>query len=155
MSLQTGDDSDLVRVSSLSGILSQIGGPLQVSAGIGDDDVLIVDDSGSSAGKSLQVTASGISGFGSTQIGYEFVDDLRVSLGNGNDLVRILSTHAGETLVDTGGGQDQIFVESIAGATSLLSGEGDDSIRVSSSASRVSDIGSGLSVSAGGGLPTN
>ena len=143
--LLTGDDSDLVSVS-------QIGGPLQVSAGIGDKDVLIVDDNGNSAGRTLEVTANSISGFGSAQIAYESVDDLRVSLGNGNDLVRILSTHTGETLIDTGGGQDQIFVESIAGATSLLAGDGDDSIRVSSSASRVSGIGSGLSVSAGGGL---
>ncbi len=150
--LLTGDDSDLVSVSSPSGALSEIGGPLQVFAGIGDEDVLIVDDSGNSAGRTFEVTAQTVSELGSAQIEYESVDDLRVSLGNGDDEVRVLSTHAGETLIETGGGQDQIFVESIAGATSLLSGEGDDSIRVSSSASRVSGIGSGLNVSAGDGL---
>ena len=101
-SINTSGGADQIRVSSLTGTVAGIHGLLEISAGVDENDVLIVDDSGNSAGVMLQLTSTNLTGFGSASIVYDAVDDLQVKLGSGNDIVLVASTHPGETLIGTG-----------------------------------------------------
>ncbi|MCU0963162.1 MAG: hypothetical protein MUF48_23970, partial [Pirellulaceae bacterium] len=146
-----GDDSDFVRVSSLDATLSGINGLLELRAGVDDNDILALDDSGSALGATVQLDSETITGLGSTAIVYRDVDYLQVSLGTGDDVVDVVSTHRGETLVDTGAGADEIAVTSTDGVTRLLSATGNDAIRIGSPDVGLAAMRGEIDVSAGNG----
>ena len=150
-SIDAGGGADQIRVSSLTGTVAGIHGLLEISAGVDENDVLIVDDSGNSAGVMLQLTSTNLTGFGSASIVYDAVDDLQVNLGSGNDIVLVASTHPGETLIGTGTGADLITVISTGGSTTLLSAAGDDLIQVILPPFGLPGIRDELSISAGDG----
>ena len=68
------------------------------------------------------------------QILYAGLASVTLSLGSGNDLVTIQSTHDGTTAVNTGAGNDRVAVQAVSGATNINSGTGDDTIYVGSGA---------------------
>ena len=60
------------------------------------------------------------------------LDELVITLGGGNDLFTILTTHAGTTELNTGEGNDRIALRAINGATRVMTGAGDDTVKVGS-----------------------
>ncbi|MBD2359482.1 hypothetical protein H6G41_33770, partial [Tolypothrix sp. FACHB-123] len=69
--------------------------------------------------------------------------------GDGEDNVTVESTHNGETNLNTADGNDNIYIESIYGNTTVRSAQGDDSITVSSSQQLLDNIANTLTVSGG------
>ncbi len=60
------------------------------------------------------------------------LDDVVVVTGRGNDAVAVRDTHAGETVVDTGAGDDRVDVHAVRGNTTILAGAGTDTVNVGS-----------------------
>jgi hypothetical protein len=65
---------------------------------------------------------------------YRGLEVLTIELGSGNDIFHVVSTHTGATNIDSGAGNDQIFVQSIDGHTTIDAADGDDVFRVGSEA---------------------
>ena len=65
---------------------------------------------------------------------YSGLSAVNLSLGSGNDLVTVVTTHTGTTTINTGSGNDEVAVRSINGATAVLTGGGSDTIDVGTEA---------------------
>src|SRR5262249_8031463 len=78
----------------------------------------------------ITVTGSGIPG----DIIYTGLASVSLSLGSGNDLVTVETTHTGSTSISTGGGNDRVAVRDTHGATSVFTGDGNDTVYVGSEA---------------------
>ena len=65
---------------------------------------------------------------------YWNVEDVRLTTGEGADVITIASTHTQSTTVTTNNGNDRIAIRTISGNTTISSGAGDDVIAVGSTA---------------------
>src|SRR6185437_1908753 len=113
---------------NFEGNLQGIGAALIVQGGgQGDIDRLNVDDSADLTGRSGLLQTTTITGLGMAAAGitYTQFEALHVTLGFGNDLFHVATTHFGTTRISGGPGNDRITVESIQGATQI---EGDDPV---------------------------
>ena len=65
-------------------------------------------------------------------ITYANFEMLSLYLGSGADAFEVISTHAGETLIDLGGGNDAAAVRRVLGHTTILGATGNDTITLGS-----------------------
>src|SRR5262249_39401590 len=78
----------------------------------------------------ITVTGSGMPG----DIIYTGLGSVSLSLGSGNDLVTVETTHTGSTSISTGGGNDRVAVRDTHGDTTVTTGDGNDTVYVGSEA---------------------
>ena len=139
--VETGAGSDTVDVGSEAGLwldntthqssftdfngtLAGITSSLTVDGGAATTgDQLNVDETGDTVGRTGTLTSTQISGLGLPDpITYTNFQALHIVLGSGNDTFTIASTHAGPartTTVEGGIGNDQIYVQTIDGPTTV------------------------------------
>ena len=143
--VNAGSGDDIVNVGTSApatgGTLNQISAPLHLR-GDGDFDTLNVDDSGDTGSNSGTLGAARIEGLGmSDGVTYLTFEVLDLILGSGADDLLIESSHAGETGVALGDGNDTANVGSrapaiggtlngIGGLVTLLGGNGFDIVNV-------------------------
>ena len=149
--VDAGAGSDTVNVGSLStptatgnggGNVDAIQSALVVIGSVqsgGGIDRLNVDDSGDTSSNDGVLTSTTITGLDMAPGGitYSGFEDLNIWLGTGGDRFFVDSTHAATTQLYAGNGteavnevDDQIWVNTIAGVTSLYGQEGNDTLRV-------------------------
>ncbi|MHC4561200.1 MAG: hypothetical protein ACYS8X_00330 [Planctomycetota bacterium] len=136
----TGIGNDTVNVGSAApatgGNVNGINGLLTLVADGGANDVLNVDDTGDAAANTGLLTATRLTGLGMAAnnpakgIDYSGFETINILLGSGNDDFTIDATHAGETNLYVGGGNDTVAIETIAGVTNVFGEAGDDLITV-------------------------
>ena len=129
--VETRGGGGTVNVSSDTGTLNEIDGPLTIVADGGSDQINF-EDSGDPLDNTGVLTSSTLTGFdmvaqGITYTGFE---DLNILLGKGNDTLDVLSTHAGTNQIDTSGGNDIVNIETIDGVTTVALASGDDTVNV-------------------------
>ena len=98
-----------------------------------DFDQVNVDDSDDENDNDGRLTLNRITGLDMADgdyIDYFDAEDLNIDLGRGHDTFTIESTHTGTTKLDTGPGNDTIYVQTIAGETTINTQSGDDTINV-------------------------
>ncbi|HSF97125.1 MAG TPA: calcium-binding protein, partial [Ornithinibacter sp.] len=147
------------------GLLDDIDAALVIDGGSGPGslsglDILTVDDTGDTAANTGALTATTITGLGMAAAGitYTTFEDVAIALGSGDDTFTVHSTHAGPfrpTSIHTNAGNDTVIVRSVSGPLSVDTGADTDTVRVSSTASGVGGVLTGidalLTVSGGGG----
>jgi hypothetical protein len=135
--IATGAGSDTVVVTSTApvagGSVNRIRAALQIAGGDGDSDSLTIDDSADTARNTGSLNAVKLAGLGTAAgIDYSGIDLLTVNLGLGGDEFTITNTHAGTTVLNTGGGADTIHLLATAGITMVNAGSSADTINVQS-----------------------
>jgi len=127
---------------------------LTVKGGTGTDS-LTVDNSGDLADTAGVLSDARLTGLGLTgQIDYGSFEALTLLTGAVNDVLTIESTHKGQTVVNTGEGNDTVNVETILGATSIDLSVGDDTVNIGNLQQRLSGIAAQLTVKGGSGSNT-
>jgi Ca2+-binding RTX toxin-like protein len=114
-----GNDPDTFNVGDAGGTVNGIQAPLTVRGQnhTGNGDTLNVDDSGDTGPNAGTLTATAITGLGMLAgITYETIEAVNIGLGAGADVFNVRSTSA-LTNLNTGAGDDRIFVSSLASAT--------------------------------------
>ncbi|MCA9166726.1 MAG: hypothetical protein KDB23_03625, partial [Planctomycetales bacterium] len=153
-----GDDGTTFKVGSNTnsfideiGVLSTIAAKLTLNGGTGPD-TLKPDDQGNSAGSVGDISATLITGFGmgSEGIIINSMDDLQVTLGVGNDLLRVASTY-GTATIKTGTGMDTVYLTSMAGDTTIQTEQGNDFIRIGEGANGTVGLNGTLTLDGGNG----
>ncbi len=134
--IQAGKGKDVVDIGSLvrasGGVVDFMAGSLSV-LDVGVGNVLNVDDTGSTAGKSGTLGASTLSGLGMGGIiTYSGFQAFNLRLGSGDDDLTVASTMAGATFVNAGPGDDTVNVQSTGGPTTIVGGTGNDTINIGS-----------------------
>jgi len=141
LNLNMNGGNDTVNVGSLApgigGTLNAIGDLVTVDGG-DDFDIINVDDTADNDDNNGILAATLLTGFGmGAGIDYQTVEQLDISLGQGDDDVLVDSTMAGNggfepiTLLRTGGGADTVTVDLQAGTDgffSLNTEGGDDKV---------------------------
>jgi Ca2+-binding RTX toxin-like protein len=143
LNLNMNGGNDTVNVGSnapgISGTLNAIGDLVTVDGG-DDFDIINVDDTGDTGANAGTLDATRLSGFGmgaGAGIEYGMIEQLDISLGQGDDTVSVIGTMAGNggfdpiTLLRTGGGADTVTVDLDAatdGFFSLNTEGGDDDV---------------------------
>ncbi|ADB17518.1 autotransporter-associated beta strand repeat protein [Pirellula staleyi DSM 6068] len=132
----TGDIGvDTFQVFDSGNSASNIASTLSFNGVAGDDDALIVDDSGSAAADSVVITRTTIEGLtiaSGIDITFTSIDDLDVTTSGGADTIRVNMTEAAndlDTAVVTGAGDnDQFYVNAadFLARLTLNGGLGDD-----------------------------
>ncbi|ADB16950.1 autotransporter-associated beta strand repeat protein [Pirellula staleyi DSM 6068] len=132
----TGDVGvDTFQVFDSGNSASNIASTLSFNGVAGDDDALIVDDSGSVSADSVVITRTTIEGLtiaSGTDITFTSIDDLDVTTSGGADTIRVNMTEAAndlDTAVVTGAGDnDQFYVNAadFLARLTLNGGLGDD-----------------------------
>ncbi|HAM72035.1 MAG TPA: hypothetical protein DCM86_10365, partial [Verrucomicrobiales bacterium] len=132
-------------VLNVGGLAPGIGGVVDGVQGLlifrgSGADLLAVDDTGSTAAKTGQLTATTLTGLGmgAQGIRYDGMTDLALSLGHGGDHFFIQGTAAGATTVLNSGDEpdsdnlvnDVVNINSVAGPTTVNAGSGNDVVRV-------------------------
>jgi acrosin len=144
--VKTGFGDDTVHVGNQSQSLRGIQSDLVIRGSLGSD-VLQITNTGATTDPSSVITDSIIAGLGMAgTIHYGAVELLDIQLGASNDSLQVLNTHAGQTQIDTGSGNDNISIASITGATTLKTGSGDDSTIIGNSSRTLSTIANSLIV---------
>jgi hypothetical protein len=112
--------------TNLTGNIDAINGLLTVDGGTGTLDVLNVDDSNpTNETKSGTMSGSTIRGLEMEEgIDYTTLEYLNIWLGSGGNTFTINSTHAGNTVVSTSGGEDTIHINDVNGIL-VVNGEAD------------------------------
>jgi hypothetical protein len=158
--LNTGAGDNTINIGSLqpnsNGVLTGINGKVTVN-GQGSADVLNVDDTGDTAGGTLIMTATTLSGLGMAAndplmgIVYQGIVALNINLGSGADTVNLRgNTVTTTTTINTGAGANVINIGSTAGTATPgtldkvqglinLSGGGSDTLNVDDSGSSVAE----------------
>ncbi len=127
-----GDDS--LFASPFGGKLDAVAG-LQFNGDDGTDSVLINDMNNpydTALNSQYEVSSTGVSRYGShpvpqvpfvtKAIGFQATENLTLFTGDNNDVVNVASTPDGETLIETGGGSDTLYVTQAAGNLELAAG---------------------------------
>ena len=124
----------------------------QATAG---DDKLVALHNDASGGAGV-LTAAELNGLGLTDtVSFTDVEQLDISLGEGNDQFTINSTHDRDAAfkgsspavrVDAGGGNDEVVVNNISDATTIETGSGTDEIIIGQDGLVVSGIGADLTI---------
>ncbi len=134
--VNTGGGSNLNVVNAGSkeptagGILDEIQGALTV-VGKGAD-TMNMDDTGSVIAKTGTLTATNLTGLnmGSGGIAYSGLAFVNIDLGSGGNTFAIASTIAGQTLVNSGTGNDTINVQTTNGPTTVNTGGGTNTVNI-------------------------
>jgi Ca2+-binding RTX toxin-like protein len=132
--INAGAGTDTIIVGSLApdsgGLLDGIGGALLIEGGA-DADSLHLDDTGDTLANAGALTPTGITGLGmSVGISYGTMETLDIALGSGADSFTIDDTHAGETNLATGAGEDLIELLGNSGITTIASGADADRVNI-------------------------
>ncbi|TVS20405.1 MAG: calcium-binding protein, partial [Planctomycetaceae bacterium] len=136
VTIELGDGDDVVRIASdaasgapdLAGNLHGIAALLDLSGGNGNDQ-LFLSNAGDQEDREGSLTLSNVNGLGMTgsirYFGFDLVD---LTLGDGDNIFRISTTHAGETFLRAGSGNDEIDVVNIVGNTRVETGAGNNTV---------------------------
>ena len=186
VTVNTGGGNDTVDVGSEAGFWPTLGGltdfkgnanlikaALTIDGGGGSDSVTVDDttDGGHNIGTLSFNQLVGIFNNGAGYVGslsYSNLESLSVNLGNGGNTFAVQSTHGSpsviaSTFIDTGNGADAVYVDSVAGPTTITTDAGDDTISVGSttgpglpnlSLSTLDNIDALLTLDAGSGFNT-
>ncbi len=141
--------------SNTGGVLSGITAALTINGASDTRSDLSIDDSAYAATASGQITDDSVTGFDMTgSIAYSNIDNLHVTLGNGNDSLNVLSTAAiagnaagTQTTVTLGNGNNTVAVsdagtlDQINGALILAGGSGTNTLLVDDSAEQTDETG--------------
>jgi acrosin len=121
VTINTGGGNDKVKVGLqvdsnefLSYVLAAVAGPLTVHADGGDEDLLWLRDTGTSAGQDYSISATTVLRSGVAAITYDGVENLTVSAGGHDDVFRVSGTSAATTL-NAGLGNDEVRVGKVVG----------------------------------------
>ena len=149
--VRTSSGDDNITVSNSEQMLDDISARLTLSGGTGNDN-LSVDDSGDTTNNIAILNDTQINGLGMNgEINYGSFEKLNLKLGSGSDILAVESTHDGETDINTGEGNENVYVEAIYGKTTVRTSSGDDNITVSNSEQMLDDISARLTLSGGTG----
>ena len=149
--IDLGEGTDLVTVSSPDALLTGIASTLSI-LGRGDIDSLVLDASGGLTPQTGALHSNRLTGLGAIgDIGYQMIESLEVRLGAAGDLFTIESTHASQTTLLGGDGDDTITFRSIAGPTTVDTGAGADAIVVSAVDQTIQSIQHSLTLIGGTG----
>ena len=159
----TVDGRTVSVVTNAGGVLDYIAAALELDAGDGTD-ALWFDDSGTLDGGGADTTNDGrltnirLTGLGTAAgVGYLRFESLRLDTGGARDVIHVDSTHGGPVRpsdINTGGGDDLVYVHSVSSRTTIDLGTGDDVVRISSTDSTpgvIAGIASYLFVTGGDG----
>lgn len=106
-------------VDSSGGTLASLAGDLNITGGDGADRV-VIDVTGVAQNLDAQMTSIGLSGLGNPgQIFLSKIDRLDLRLGSGSDRLTVTGNPAGRSVIDAGGGNDQIVARVLGEATAL------------------------------------
>ena len=103
-------------------------GTLTVDGGVGDTDQLLVNTPSTSDQVSLSATQIDI--VGDATIVYSEFEELELDTQGGSDDVTITDTHAGETTISTGEGDDDVLLLGSTGQLQLNTNAGEDDIDI-------------------------
>lgn len=124
--LASGTGTDHVTVGSLApstpGVMSNINGPLTLLGN--SNDTLSLDDSASSTGKTISVTATRVTGLSPAPVNFDNLAQLSILLGSGADAVTVSDTTAASTSINTGAGNDAVTIDATTNALSVSTGAG-------------------------------
>lgn len=129
-----GDDKFVVGGGDVAGNITSL---VRVLAG-GGDDLLTIDDSGTSAANDYTFDASGFSMTGSTNISYDSIEALNVEGSQGNNNFNVREAAATTSLALDGNGGSDVFhlgslanrLNTIAAPVNINGGAGSDSLIV-------------------------
>jgi hypothetical protein len=133
--VNTGNGTNTVNVGSqaptIGGIVDYIQGPLTI---VGDgNDTMNVDDTGNVIGKTGTLTSTTLTGLGmgNSGITYSGLAYLNISLSNHGNTFKIASTYVStNTTLNTGGGNDTVYVQAISDTTKVITGAGINTIDI-------------------------
>jgi hypothetical protein len=116
----------------LAGVVDNIRGPLNVHGGPGVD-VLSVNDTGSTTGKTGSLTLTSVSGLAmAATITYDHLQTVAVSLGSGTNTFNVLTTHTATSTINGSIGINTVNVKSTSGPTNVNAGTGNTAVNVGS-----------------------
>lgn len=129
-----GASNDVVHLSDVAQLLTQVAGPVQFLGGGGSDEFYVHNDS-SSAAQNVQATATSIA-VGSVVHSYDSeVEQVYVTMGSGQNVAYIQASSAATTLnIDLQGGNDSATfgtafdLSALLGAVNLTGGANTDAI---------------------------
>jgi Domain of unknown function (DUF4347) len=123
------EGNDTIKLGNTNNTLNQIAGGVTIDGGTGTDTTL-VNNQGATTNQTGNITATTITGFGlgTKGITYSNTEDLQINLGSGADTVTINGTQKGKTTINTNGGDDSVTVNSIGGQTLVNVGAGNDNL---------------------------
>jgi hypothetical protein len=135
--VNTGTGTDAVNIGSnapaANGVLDNIVAAVSVT-GSGAGTTLTLDDTGSAAVKTGNLTSSAITGLGmGAGVTYSAIGTLNLNLGSGGDTLTIASTSGSTTNnISAGAGNDTIYVQSTSGPshTVINTGAGTNTVNV-------------------------
>ena len=136
--LLLGGGNDTVNVSSNAptntGTVNAILGHLTIDGQGGAADTVNVSDWADASDNTGSLTSTSLTGLGMGPSGitYAGLEFLNIDLGSGSDDFTIVSTHGGQTTLDTRDGGDTVNVRTIDGHTIVTTGAGADLVLVSS-----------------------
>jgi hypothetical protein len=164
--INTGTGTDSVNVGSLApstgGLLTGIQATLTVAAG-GSATTLNVDNTGDTIGETGALSATALTGFGmGGPVDDSGLKALNINLGNHGNIVTITGTAAdATTTLNTGSGNNTVYIQAVGGSTTVNTGTGTNIASVGSTAGltpaaagNVAGIQASLSVTAGGAATT-
>ena len=127
-----GSASPMTGFGYVPGNVDDIKGPLTIH-GFGND-TMNVNDTGAATAKTGTLTATSLTGLnmGSGGIAYSGLAFVNIDLGSGGNSFTIASTIAGQTLVNSGTGNDTVNVQTTNGPTTVNTGGGTNTINVGS-----------------------
>jgi acrosin len=150
--IMAGAGTDVINVGSLQpqsgGTLNSIQGALTVSGN--GSGTMNIDDSGSTAAKTGQLTGTTLTGLGlgAAGISYSGLSALNISLGSGGNTFTIASTSAGTaTTLNSGKGNDTVTILTTGSLTNINTQAGNDTVNVR-------DTGAPTTINTGTGADT-
>ena len=129
-----GDDAFTVGT-----LLSDMKGQLNLTAGAGTADGLIIDNKSANIGQSGTLTETTLSGFGlGSGINYQEFENFGLVLGTGDDVLYVASTMVGANSINLNDGNDVINIDTVGGSVTpvkngslvVFGGAGNDTFRV-------------------------
>lgn len=144
LSGDAGDDRfRFGRTSGATQVSDRLKGQLIVDGGDGQD-ALVWDDSGYTGARTVTLGADRVTGLAASLLTYRDLAVFDLRLGRGADTLTVNATHAGQTLLDTGAGNDRVTVNGTGGLVGLGTGAGNDTVTVAASAGALAvDTGAG------------
>ncbi|MDA8974505.1 PA14 domain-containing protein, partial [Akkermansiaceae bacterium] len=125
------DGGGVYQIGNATSETPNVKGRLQIDAGAGSDK-LIYDNQIDTAERTGKLTGSTITGFDMAEEGvtYSGFEELILILGSGVDKLSLESDFSGTTLIQTGGGRDEVKIEKYFGEMTVETDEESDTIRV-------------------------
>ncbi|NJN76698.1 MAG: hypothetical protein HC796_11665, partial [Synechococcaceae cyanobacterium RL_1_2] len=150
--VRTGKGNDEVIVSDLNQTLTNIDGVLNLSGSEGDQDILTIKNQNNLANNIAVLSDNRLSGLGmGAWLNYASFETLNLLLSPMAHNLTVTSTHGGVSNITLGDGDDNIYIETIAGITNLRTGQGQNQVTISSQQQTLAKINALLNLSAGNG----